>query len=143
MRRTALALAVTLVAAPMAEGTFGIPKTRVTLFRPRPPQIPIASPEVFVDVVTGPVVLPVTSGMRGDVETGWQRVREGVSSTKLYRLVDAPSEGASTVTVVLSAPSTGVRYVRGGTTHTGSASYARWGDGGFGTYFETSSETYT
>jgi hypothetical protein len=134
MRRVGALFAVlTFAVAPVAMARFGTSKTRLKLSRSRPPQIPILSAQVLVDVT------PATPDVRPeDVDTVRRRVKEAIEGTTLYRLVDNHQEGAGTVSVSLSPSSAEVRTV----TEQGSQEgYTTGHADDRGVYFETSYTT--
>jgi hypothetical protein len=101
----------------VAIAKFGISKTRITLPRTRPPEIPILSTRVFLDVRSD------APEVRGEhVDTVRDRVGQALERTELYRLVDKARESEASVKVSLSSLSaevrdeirTEVRYVKVG-----------------------------
>jgi hypothetical protein len=120
MRRSLCLLALlALAVSPAAFAKFGISKTRLTLPRTRPAEIPILATRVYLDVrADAPEV-------RGSyVDTVRTRVADALQHTEreLYRLVERAKDGQASVTVSLSSLSaevrdeirTEVRYVKVG-----------------------------
>ena len=97
MRRAVLPCVVlALAVTPAAVAKFGISKTRVTLPRTRPPEIPILAGKVFLDVRAD---APEVRGAY--VDTVRDRVAAALERTELYRLVDQPRESQASVKVSL------------------------------------------
>ena len=93
-----------LAATPAVHAKFGVSKTRLTLARTRPPEVPILAAKVFLDVRSD------TPEVRGAyVDTVRDRVAEALERADLYRLVDQPRESQASVKVSLSALSAEVR----------------------------------
>ena len=92
MRRScSAALVLVLAAAAPAAAKFGISKTRVTLHRSRPPEIPLLGEAVAVEVAA--TSRRVTDSHLAQVQG---RVEDALRAWKLFRVADAP-EGADTV----------------------------------------------
>src|SRR5262245_47098092 len=118
MKRSVAILAAALALwAPLLHAKFGISKTRVSLPRMRPPEIPILSPKVYLEVRSD------APEVRGSyVDTVRDRMTEALDRTELYRLVDHAKDAQASVKVSLSSLSaevrdeirTEVRYVKVG-----------------------------
>jgi hypothetical protein len=92
MRRSwSAALALVLAAAPPAGAKFGISKTKVTLHRSRPPEIPLLGEAVAVEVTA--TSRRVTDSQLAQIQG---RVEDALRGWKLFSVMDTP-KGAETV----------------------------------------------
>jgi hypothetical protein len=95
-RRTAVLLAVALLCGLDASAKFGISKTRVTLRRTKPPEIPILGETVAVEVTGG------RTASDAAISIVRSRVRDGLEGSGL-RVVERPREADAVVRITLDS----------------------------------------
>lgn len=95
MRRScSAALVLVLAAAAPAAAKFGISKTRVTLHRTRPPEIPLLGDTVAVEVTASS--RRVSDSHLAQVQG---RVEDALRAWKIFRVADSPAEADTVVRV--------------------------------------------
>jgi hypothetical protein len=96
-RSSAAALVLALAAAAPADAKFGISKTRVTLHRSRPPEVPILGETVAVEVTA--TSRRISDGQLARIQ---DRVEDALRAWKLFSIMDAPASAETVVRVSVS-----------------------------------------